>query len=132
MQSNLVQTCLRGATFLNRLLLPVQVEALPEPKPSIVELLATSGASLDTTVWSLKMIPKNQQNKTIRKFVSLAFKELAQSSGGSGDPAETGTLTSSDMEAFLVACISSTAEPAGIGDVETTQLQREFYKARII
>ena len=132
MQSNLVQTCLRGATFLNRLLLPVQVEALPEPKPSIVELLATSGASLDTTVWSLKMIPKNQQNKTIRKFVSLAFKELAQSSGGSGDAAETGTLTSSDMEAFLVACISSTAEPAGIGGVETTQLQREFYKARII
>ena len=108
----------------------IQVEALPEPKPSIVELLATSGASLDTTIWSLKMIPQSQQNKTIRQFVSLAFKELAQSTGGGGDAAETGTLTSADMEAFLVACIASIA--AGIGGVETTQLQREFYKARII
>ena len=128
MQSNLVQTVLRGATHLPRLLLPVQVDALPEPKPALVELLAASGASLDTLIWSIKMLPEYQRSRTLHQFVLTIFKELAANNAGGDASGEL--LTQADMEAFLVSVLASTPPPAGLPVADlASQMQRDFYRA---
>lgn len=131
MQSNLVQTVLRGATYLNRLLLPVQIQALPEPKPSLVDLFALSSPSLDITIWSLKLTPEKNRFKLLRQFVAASFKDLCQSGGG--DASESASLTSSDMEAFLVAVLSSSPQPKGLPAHQSfsSPLQRDFYQAAV-